>query len=231
MLEALVFLLAIAGGSHDCNAARKDVMPEKVALENWSDGVCAVLADEYQNIHIDVLRVIEKGEAGSGSSRGKISIESVRAGRAKIVWQSNDGNFNVTFFTKIKGEKNTWVFKKSLSPGTEIKRRHIRKEMKDVLRYSGLKEIVSYVPVGRVTSKRVDRSQVITADLVKHQALVEKNERVDIVVLNNGIRIRAKGKALTTGWNLDDKIQVFVNQSSEAIEAFVMGEKLVYVQN
>lgn len=230
----ILLLYLLSGNSFYCDQVEPVTLQnEQVPFDMWTGAVCQELSKEYQNVHFSVLRSTQKGmtDKFDVNTKGKIDIETVGAGRIKVHWQSLKSSDEITFYTKVHAEKNVWVFKRNIDPGKEIKKRHLKKEMRDVYRLSGVKQLLGEAPVGKVTNRRIQKSQIATKDLIREKALVNKNDRVLVVVKNDGLKIQTKGKALTTAWEVDEKVQVYINQTKQSIDGFVKGEKLVYVEN
>ncbi|VUD61779.1 hypothetical protein TDB9533_02891 [Thalassocella blandensis] len=230
----ILFLYLLSGNSFYCDQVQPvTYQNEAVPFAMWTGAVCHELSKEYQNVHLSVLRSTQKGmtDKFDVNAKGKVDIEEVGAGRIKVHWQSLNSSDEITFYTKVYAEKNVWVFKRNIEPGKEIKKRYLKKEMRDVYRLSGVKQLLSEAPVGKVSNRRIQKSQIATEDLIREKALVNKNDRVLVVVKNDGLKIQTKGKALTTAWEVDEKVQVYISQTKQSIDGFVKGEKLVYVEN
>ncbi len=80
--------------------------------------------------------------------------------------------------------------------------------------------------VGKRSTRRINRGTIITIDLVEPLPLVEKGEIVTLTLYRPGLYLRAKGKALSDGWE-GDTIKVKVLASGKKLQAKIEKGKVL----
>ena len=209
-----------------------DYSYEAPALKNdWSFHLCHELTSTYDDV--ELKRISERHKKASkdaDKAHGRFVIEDIRAGRTKMVWQSEKKEATTEIWVAVKAKKEVWVFRNNLSSGTKIKKRHTSKKKVNVAHLLGVHDLPSERPVGMITTKRVGKDTVITSDLISEPPLIKRKEKIKVVIEVGALRITSDGVALETGWKLGDTISVKVENSEEPVKAIVRGEKLVDVE-
>ncbi|MEC9489228.1 MAG: flagellar basal body P-ring formation chaperone FlgA [Halanaerobium sp.] len=83
--------------------------------------------------------------------------------------------------------------------------------------------------VGKEARRRLNRGTVLTADMLVSPPLVERGERVNLVVRYKAMRIRITVEALEDGF-LNETVAVRNTQSGKVVQAVVKGPDYVYLE-
>ena len=231
MLIVIALSLSI-GQTIDCeNHKQIDVMPINITADEWPQTICNNLKS-YKNVSLRVLHVsktkIKENYLDYGT--GQYQIGKMQAGRIKFKWYSDKGNHNIVAHFKVDAYKNVWVFRKHLNPFHEITSYDVKRSIENVARYKSINDTYVFSPVGKYTTHRVYKNQVVTEKLLTDPPLVTRNQTVRLVLKNgNGLTLKATGKALNTAWKKGDSVTVLVNKKRHKIVAQVEKRGIAYV--
>lgn len=191
--------------------------------------ICAHYQTSFENVSIRLLNSHTPGDGlkANGVKLGRLSISKLRAGRSKISWYSKSEEY--IFWIKVSGSINQWVFKKKLNSEDTIRKKDIVLAPVDVSKIADISLLPKLSPIGKAVNRSVRVDQLVTNKLLSDPPLVKRNDRVIIKLYSGGIKLTLNGKALKTGWNVDDNVSVEL-ESKERLNAKVMGIKEVYVE-
>ncbi len=200
-------------------------------FEQWPQYACSSLQEENAEIKIASIQESSsiKGHYDS-NDLGVFQLGELRAGRVKLTWHNSNTKVSRSLWLRVKKIEKVWVFSRGINSGKIIKRRDLKQKKLDTAALEGIKDIVRQRPLGQSVVKKVRKGQVVTYDLVRSPPLIVGNEKIVIIAKKGPLTIEAQARALTTGWELGDTIQVKINNTDTSVEAIVAGEKEAHVE-
>ncbi len=125
------------------------------------------------------------------------------------------------FWFRIKGFATVWSTKRDISVNSVLAKEDLILQTTDVSVENLTQDQIVTDPVGMFVRKSLRRGAIISKASVSGPPLIQQNQQIGVLIENSGLQITAKGKALSTGWNVGDAITVLVNGASKRTEAIV----------
>ena len=223
-------LIVVSSLVLNCNLFEYEDVDIYKELEDWPVHACQSLSSEYADVRIKKINQRSNLDKSDKTNLpGIFSIDPILAGRTKISWSSLDGNYFSEIYINVKAKKEVWTFKKNLSPGDLVKKRHIKMKKMEVSHIEGTHKISIQNPVGQVVRKRVKKGDVVTENMISEPPLIYKNKKVKISIETGKIKVVADATSLENGWKLGDEILVRLNDSDKSLKAIVSDFGEAYV--
>lgn len=230
-----LLMLTGAGAQTSCLHETSDAFDAVRSVpDDWAKVLCASYANEFESIHATVLtkstsQVLEQ----SGSdAEGRWSVSPINMGRIQMKWTANkDPNLGMSLWVKIDGFKHVNVFARDLNSETIIGSDDLMRTSVNLAQQLREGRELSASPTGQSVVRSVRKGEPVFSELLRPAPLVARNDPVNIVLEANSLLIKAKGIALNTGWQINDRVQVKVEGAEAAVSAKVKAENLVYVMH
>ena len=237
MLSALSAILLLQSAAVDCRAPLPSAAaeaPQQTLLVQATQQLCTSMTSRYDQVSVELLSTANIAEPVlEQMSPAVISLGVMRAGRipVSITWlnaraQRQQG---VLWF-RVRGMASAWVFNTDLRAEAQLTDANVAKEIVDLAALDSSREQVSSAPIGKAVTTAVRKGHLVRNELLKDPALVARNQRVRVLAKQRGLHIATRGVALTTGWQLGDKVTVEVAGAQESVMAKVSGKGEVHVE-
>ena len=227
-------LLLAASNAMPCSATsgpRADVS----LLGNVQQQVCQQLSSRYQNISLSLISsgtVPEKALADELVAQN-IELGNMRAGRlpVSILWSASAAKKQkgVLWF-RVNAMTSVWRTRHDLKAEQLISASDVELVQLDVAIEPTASAQPTASPVGKAVLRSVRKNQVLASDVLSEPALVKRNDRVRVMLIQAGLQLLARGTALTTGWRKNDVVQVQVTGAESTITGKVANVGEVYVE-
>ncbi|KTD70439.1 MULTISPECIES: flagellar basal body P-ring formation chaperone FlgA [Legionella] len=145
-----------------------------------------------------------------------------------IKCQENDNRWSLYVPVRITVSKTIYVAKRTLVKGTRLSRDDIYQTEMDVQRLSNGYFTEKDLLIGQVCKKNIPANSPFNPHNIEAAKLINKGERVSIVVNDNNLTVSMEGVAIEEG-SLGETIKVRNLSSKKIIEAQIAGIKKVNV--
>ena len=201
---------------------------------DWAPVLCSVYASDFDSLKATILtRTVDQSlEQGDRHAEGRWVVSPINMGRVQMKWTAKERpNTSVTLWLKVDGFKQVNVFARDMNGEAIIGGDDVMVASVNIAQQWREDRELSASPTGKSVVRPVRKGEPIFSELIRPAPLVTRNEPVNVVLESSRLLIRAKGIALNTGWQVEDRVQVKVDGAEAAVSAKVKAENLVYVMH
>lgn len=233
---SLFSVLLLVGTSLNCDVtvARASNLQQATLMEQASSAVCQSLSERFEST---ALTLLSTGNLADEKLDARVAATvlpgQMRNGRLPVTvrWHGKPGLMQqAVLWFRVNGQGNAWRFTRDVTADHVISESDVERVTVDLASLDFSRQQAGKVPIGLAVDKPMRKGQLASADALRQPALVTRNERVRVVVTQGGLRIVTRGTALTTGWTLNDSVQVDIAESERTVLARVAGKDEVYVE-
>ncbi len=185
--------------------------------------VCEKWQATFEKISWQLMNVTNKKNQDAAQKLISYEIGDLRNGRVwvKTNTSSVGKQQQEIFWFRIRGFATVWSAKHDVPVNSVLTRDDLIQQSVDVSTENLTQDQIVVDPMGMFVRKSLRKGTTISTANVSGPPLIQQNQRIQVLIENNGLQIKAKGIALSTGWKVGDAITVLVNGASKRTDATV----------